>query len=98
MTRSALARMQRTEAPLVTDELALEKSTREGIKAYVVGSVVPAGGGMVLSARLVCEIGRERRTHHVERAGNLSEGANVTSGARTIQGFLNRVLVRSLFL
>ncbi|MES3034145.1 MAG: serine/threonine-protein kinase [Gemmatimonadota bacterium] len=51
--RAALARMERLDAPLLDEELAREMATREGIKAYLVGNVVPAGAGMLLSARLV---------------------------------------------
>ena len=85
--------MQREEAPLVTGDIALEISIHEGIRAHLVGIVAPAKTGMVLSAGLVCEIGRERLIDPDERAGNLSEGVSVTSGARTIAGLVNSVQV-----
>ena len=85
--------MQREEEPLVTDDIALDISIHEGIRAHLVGIVAPAKTGMVLSAGLVCEIGRERLIDPDERAGNLSEGVSVTSGARTIAGLVNSVLV-----
>ncbi len=51
--RTALGRMQRADAPVLTEELAREVAVREGIKAYLVSTVVPSGSGTVLSARLI---------------------------------------------
>jgi tetratricopeptide (TPR) repeat protein/tRNA A-37 threonylcarbamoyl transferase component Bud32 len=48
-----LARMQRDRATDVTPEVAQEIATREGIKAYLTGEILPAGSGFVITARLV---------------------------------------------
>jgi tetratricopeptide (TPR) repeat protein len=48
-----LARMQRDRATPVTDEVAREVATREGMKAYLSGDILPAGTGFVIAARLV---------------------------------------------
>ncbi len=51
--REGLARMSRpSDAPL-TDQLAGELATREGIKAVLAGEVARLGGGYTLSARLI---------------------------------------------
>ncbi len=51
--RAALARMQRDSSTLLGEPLAREMAVREGFKAYLVGTMVPAGRGIVLSARLM---------------------------------------------
>ena len=48
-----LARMQRDRATAVTPEVAQEIATREGIKAYLTGEIIPAGTGYVIATRLV---------------------------------------------
>jgi tetratricopeptide (TPR) repeat protein len=48
-----LERMQRDRLEQLTEELAQDVATREGIKAYVVGDVRPVGEGFVISARLL---------------------------------------------
>ena len=49
----ALERMQRPPDTELTEEIAREIGQREGIKAIVAGDVAAAGGGYVLTARLV---------------------------------------------
>jgi tetratricopeptide (TPR) repeat protein/tRNA A-37 threonylcarbamoyl transferase component Bud32 len=48
-----LARMQRERSTDVTPEIAREVATRENIKAYLTGEIIPAGKGFVIAARLV---------------------------------------------
>jgi tetratricopeptide (TPR) repeat protein len=48
-----LARMQRDRSTPVTEEVAREVATREGIKAYLAGEILPAGSGFIVAARLV---------------------------------------------
>jgi tetratricopeptide (TPR) repeat protein len=48
-----LGRMERDRSASVTPEIAREVAAREGIKAYLVGDLVPAGGGFVIVARLL---------------------------------------------
>ena len=49
----ALARMKRERPSHLTEELAREIATREGVPAFVTGEVNSLGGGWVISARLV---------------------------------------------
>lgn len=51
--RGALARMERTDAPELTDSLAREVALREGVNVYVTGAVGSVGRGYVVSAALV---------------------------------------------
>jgi eukaryotic-like serine/threonine-protein kinase len=51
--REALRRMERDPATALAPELARELAVREGIKAFVTGEVASAGGGFLISARLV---------------------------------------------
>jgi eukaryotic-like serine/threonine-protein kinase len=51
--REALRRMDREPHARLDAELTHELSLREGLKAYVAGEVAAAGGGYLLSARLV---------------------------------------------
>ena len=48
-----LERMQRDRATDVTPDVAQEIATREGIKAYLAGEILPVGSGFVVTARLV---------------------------------------------
>ena len=48
-----LARMQRDRSTDVTPEVAREVATRENIKAYLTGELIPAGKGFVIGVRLV---------------------------------------------
>ena len=49
----ALARMKREKPPHLTEELAREIATREGVPAIVSGEINLLGGGWVISARMV---------------------------------------------
>jgi len=51
--RDALERMQRAGSSAVDSVLAREVALREGIPVYVLGEVVPVGGGFQLTARLI---------------------------------------------
>lgn len=68
--RENLGRMERSDEPLITFELAREIATREGAKAVLDGGVVQLGQGYVISARLVAVLdGRELATFR-ETANN----------------------------
>ncbi len=65
---SALERMQRPEGSMLTEDLAREMARREGVKAFVTGDVARAGGGYVLSARLITSEEGEILVSHRESA------------------------------
>ncbi|MGH7552779.1 MAG: hypothetical protein ACREMQ_07090, partial [Longimicrobiales bacterium] len=51
--REVLRRMQRSDVSRLDAELAREVAMRAGISAFVTGEVAAAGGGIVLTARLI---------------------------------------------
>jgi eukaryotic-like serine/threonine-protein kinase len=68
--RDALRRMERTDAVRLDDELAFEMARRDGINVVLTGEVSPAGGGHVLSARLIATGTGEVLAAVRESAGN----------------------------
>ncbi|MBX9927835.1 MAG: protein kinase [Gemmatimonadaceae bacterium] len=68
VVRGALRRMSRPESTTVTEEIARQIATRDGMKAYLAGEVVALGGGYVMSARLVSTIANEELASFRETA------------------------------
>ena len=71
---AALEQMQRPNTTRVDFETAREIAQRTGVKAVVAGSIVPAGTGYIISARLVAaETGDELASHResAKDAGDL---------------------------
>ncbi len=71
--REALARMSRpSDAPL-TDQLAGELATREGIKAVLAGEVARLGGGYTISAHLIAPASAQELASFRETANDSTE-------------------------
>jgi len=70
---AALQRMQRPTTSRIDLALAREIAAREGIKAVVTGSVVPAGNGFIIMARLVSTASGDELAVFQESASSTGE-------------------------
>ncbi len=69
----ALERMGRSPGGAIDEDLATEVAVREGIQAVIAGEIVRAGGGYVLSARVISPADGASLLSHRETAADSTE-------------------------